>query len=1471
MATSIQEYLRRAEQDPMYAGRRETQDIRNALQSISSYQTSKAVGQALGVDAEAQPKKGIVTRVLGDIIGAPGRAIKAGVADIIGFDDPRLREQGVLGSAVRGFRGDIDITGGDLIDADRAQGRLGRAARLAGAFAIDVGLDPVTYIGTPAALGRKAAVIQASYGAGKIFKSAAAARSKATGETVEAAENALRGQLFNRSSEGQQLNQLRTTRNVSDEEIKKRIAEQGGDAYMQRIAEAEIGELVGQSLWAEGRQGIIKNLTAEFSQTANISEDAARVMASEVFTELGPRVRGGLFFVNPFTGREIARVTSGTGESLGGLGVALNKARAQIAVRGGRVTQSISGEYGEAFQMIREDILKYGAGSAGPRSMTLGKYVGAKEMRRIERSVNRGLSREVLNITSEATLLKNKLGMTDDEFNRLLAEGVLNPNNIPDGVAAEVHAVGAKMALSMRRLRENLVESGVSVGDMGETYMPLVATKEGGAFFDKAGNLVARDTGAVGATGSGAVGFKTERGRDSYFRNVQDLTDEPWRYGYEVGDSVALKPELANIAAVGEQTQQFIPQGQIDDFRRFVDAKIDQAAAGRWSLPETVKGFLEQAKAEGISVSFPSQANLDRVVMRPFETDVIKITQGYFSGAVPRIARRAMLDAGVRSGVLQVRDAATSQELTDRVGRQWMADYAGVAKELQSNPGIAKLVANGALDGETLTAVAMLDEQNLVKIIDNMGLDRSLPNTQAQAAVVEEALANVAQMHRISRVTDEQLAVIRNAADRLEALDDVVSSFDGIVGELVEAGLTGDEITTLVTSSRQALERVTAESPERVLRLFGTPAEEVLTTRAVLTPADEVAARFGFERIGAAPDVPGVVSVPSEFQDYRTIRGVRSLIEERHRVLSNPDRMQKFFNDVYDPAFLTWKTGATVGRGPGYTFLNMVGNLYMNHLGGISALDHQLSAKVIQLSREAAKEAADAAKATGIKVAAKDAPMVLAAETDAILKAKLDALPKIGDKTMYQLLTDAIDGGMIDSSQIGEALNVIRRSGVAVTPEALGASGVVRNVFEDAATTRSGRAGQYVVDKLMNNPYQRLANTVNTNVETWTRFAAYIDGYRATQSIDAALDRMFLLQFDYGDLASGDKIARRVMPFYVWTRNNVPAQFRAMFVQPGKIRRFMAAQDAFKEALIADEEDSWLQEVLPEYIGEAGGFASRLKSADGDNVAFAGKMPYHDLERLFQIGGRFGMGMNRRELWQMLGPFTSILEMVSGKDLTSGGEFAPEGVEATGWRSVLGAVPGVSNVGQYGERRIRSGVDRAIGDLLPQVGTVERALSGAADLTRRAGGPEGLARTIEAPAGQRMRERGISNLLNVSGVSPLLGVSATTLTPRTISSSVRGRSRRQRAVISEAAGRMQVSQEWVRQELQKGFTPEELAIRIAQGEGGLEEFEAERDAAQRPPSQRYGTILDDLRRGSAVTDLGYGRRQSPGPALFGGR
>jgi hypothetical protein len=1511
MALTIQEYLRRAEQNPVFASPRESQDVRNALQAISSYQTSKAVGEALGADATAAPKKGIITRVLGDVLGAPGRAVKAGVADIIGFDDPRLRQQGVLGSAMRGFRGDIDITGGDFIKTRPSDSRLQRAAKLAGAFAIDVGLDPITYIGTPAALGRQAAMKQAGFTGGKILRSAAEQSAKRTGTSPAKALADLQEQMFNRSSQGRYFSELRKS-GASADDIEKamrsqvnptgKLSKEAVDAalpeFKRTVAENEMGRLVGESLWFRGRQGVVSTLSDVLGD-----EKVAR----GVFESLDPRIRGGLYFVNPFTGREIVRVTPGTGESLGALGVALNTARARVATFTGRGTSKISGERGQALQLMKEDIVRTGdVQSLINRQMTLSDFVGEKQMARIARVATANLGVEFKSVTSQATALRAELkDVSAEKFNRDLLEGFFSPNAVREGVDPRIHAMGVRMAHSMDRVRDDLIKAGADVGDLGDTYFPLFATKEGRDQLARSANIAAKRLQVAGTT-SGDIVVDVTKGRQSYYR-ILPSDKTPADYGTlvdEATNQVALKPELANIVEVADQFEDLLSTPEsVAKMRAFFDTKIDEAAAGKWSMPDEVKGLIDQLADQDLTYRVGSVPTAERIVLKTFETDPFKVISTYYAGAAPRIARAEAIQAGVRSGVLQVREGEQSRELTERVGKRFMAMFQQSNSAVRNNPKIKKLIEDGLLTEEHMTALGILDDTNMARIMNSMQLERNLPNTAQQAVAIEEALEVLGMQAQSGRTLSEaQLGPMRKAAEVLESTEDFIKSVDSLIGELIDLDLNTLDIDLLVLASRQAQEgaEVVGRAAQRevggVLQspdgaairallearrdawkgakgLRDVTADDVTRLRDIITTEDRVASVFGLERIGAVADSPGIISTPEEYAQLRAIKGVRALIEARHRVVANPDKIKKFFTDVYEPGFMMWKTGATVGRGPGYTFLNMVGNLYMNHLGGISAADHALSARVMLAARDAAKEAAENAAKRGVKVSAQEAPSVLAKETDDIFRRMLADMPNVGDKTMYDALQDFLKAGGIDSSQTAEALNVVRRLGVEITPSKLGATSVVRQSFDEPAASAIGRGAQNVVELVMNNPYQRFANSVNTNVETWTRFAAYMDGYRGTQSIDSALERMFLLQFDYGDLSSGDRIARSVMPFYVWTRNNVPAQFRAMFVQPGKIRKFMAAQDAFKSALEADPEDSWLEQVLPEYIGEAGGFASGMKSPEGHNVAFAGKLPYHDIERLFQVGGRFGLiGLNRREIVQMFGPFLTGVEMVAGRDISTGGEFDPAGVEATGWRSALGVVPGLGRTGQYGERRIPRGIEKFTSELLPQVGTAERALTGAAAGARMLGAPEGVARAIESPAGATMRERGLSNLLNVSGVSPLLGVSATTLTPRTISSSVRGRSRRQQAVINEASGRMEISQEWVRQELRRGFTPEEIAIRIAQGEGRLEDWEREQQAKQRPPSERYGTILQDLRQGPGITSLGYQRPQpSPRPAVFGGR
>jgi len=76
----------------------------------------------------------------------------------------------------------------------------------------------------------------------------------------------------------------------------------------------------------------------------------------------------------------------------------------------------------------------------------------------------------------------------------------------------------------------------------------------------------------------------------------------------------------------------------------------------------------------------------------------------------------------------------------------------------------------------------------------------------------------------------------------------------------------------------------------------------------------------------------------------------------------------------------------------------------------------------------------------------------------------------------------------------------------------------------------------------------RKAAEVNEN---WFRFAAFIDGWTKTGSLDEAGLNMKKLFYNYNDLnALEKKVLRRVIPFYAWSRHNVPRMLETLVTQP---------------------------------------------------------------------------------------------------------------------------------------------------------------------------------------------------------------------------------------------------------------------------------------------------------------------------------
>lgn len=104
---------------------------------------------------------------------------------------------------------------------------------------------------------------------------------------------------------------------------------------------------------------------------------------------------------------------------------------------------------------------------------------------------------------------------------------------------------------------------------------------------------------------------------------------------------------------------------------------------------------------------------------------------------------------------------------------------------------------------------------------------------------------------------------------------------------------------------------------------------------------------------------------------------------------------------------------------------------------------------------------------------------------------------------------------------------------------------------------------QVVGGELLNTSYNPLKNNFwvfqankkfGTIRENFGRLAHFIDKLKEGNSIDDAANSVKKYLFDYADLSWTEKnIFKRVMPFYTWTRKNIPLQFEKLLTEPAKI------------------------------------------------------------------------------------------------------------------------------------------------------------------------------------------------------------------------------------------------------------------------------------------------------------------------------
>ena len=134
-------------------------------------------------------------------------------------------------------------------------------------------------------------------------------------------------------------------------------------------------------------------------------------------------------------------------------------------------------------------------------------------------------------------------------------------------------------------------------------------------------------------------------------------------------------------------------------------------------------------------------------------------------------------------------------------------------------------------------------------------------------------------------------------------------------------------------------------------------------------------------------------------------------------------------------------------------------------------------------------------------------------------------------------------------------------------------------------------------------------------VEEVLRGALGLDRMSKGMHLEGAVDDINKFQFDYENLGQFEKsVAKRVIPFYTWTRKNFPLQVEMMLKRPGKYMnaaRVMSFPEGKQEGVVPDYfKDMWASPT-PFHAGDIPGATAIFgEQHAGDQLNFVPDLPF---------------------------------------------------------------------------------------------------------------------------------------------------------------------------------------------------------------------------------------------------------------------
>jgi len=192
----------------------------------------------------------------------------------------------------------------------------------------------------------------------------------------------------------------------------------------------------------------------------------------------------------------------------------------------------------------------------------------------------------------------------------------------------------------------------------------------------------------------------------------------------------------------------------------------------------------------------------------------------------------------------------------------------------------------------------------------------------------------------------------------------------------------------------------------------------------------------------------------------------------------------------------------------------------------------------------------------------------------------------------------------------------------------LGAAGAqVASEFVDTAGPGVGKTTVKIGGKKINlatamNPASsqnlplRLSRNFGMATETFLRGSLGFDTLLKGNSADEAFDNVMKFHFDYDDLSDFERnVVKKVVPFYTWTRKNMPLMFEMAARRPAVFNKYTSLK---KEMEYGQERPK----VIPEWMQRQGAIQTPF-TYDGENMFILPDMPFKAPMELIEPSLRF--------------------------------------------------------------------------------------------------------------------------------------------------------------------------------------------------------------------------------------------------------